>query len=799
MRLTSRKRRATDAKGARPRRPEPQQRLPSSVPAEAEKVFSIRSSLRLVRIRLVLALLAAAVIPLTLSTPFVFQLGQQLQAAGGPGEAAIAARRLDARLEAIRLSVIDGAADLDAADPEARAADSTHTIADLLVASAPGIVTGAWVVDGAGAPLATSDLVAPGKPAPELAPADAVVVADATRQLDAGESAIVVERDASGTIVYFAAPSGADGSAAEAENRRILVARVSLTALIADAQGGLRGQLVTVQPGEGGETLVLGGATGAESAGFADRLDPEHRAQLSAVGFEEWAVLVIPAPLQVEMPSPLFTILVVLSFAALGILWWLARQVVQPAEQLETTQSQLRELYETARTDALQDALTGLGNHRAFMEEFDRQIEESRRYEEDLSLLLLDLDDFKLVNDSAGHAAGDKLLVELGKLLGAVLRKPDRAYRIGGDEFAVLMPHTNSAAALVVARRLLALCTEPRRDSIFPRPFSFTGGISSCPEYSQTRSELFSQADAALYDGKRHGRTTVTVFDPRRAAGMIDQATRADLSAKVARVVTERLVRPAYQPVVDLRTGRVIGFEGLVRTKKDAPFDNPGALFAAAEAGGRTTELDFACIEAVLSGMEQIAPDQSLSINISPRSLEAAEFNTGSLLGLVTKYGADPRRITIEMTEREAVEDIERLRSVISACQGAGFRVAVDDVGAGNAGLRLLSQIHFDIVKIDLSLVQDGEQRETSLAVLRALADLAARWGALVVAEGVETPSQLWVIQELGMAAGQGYLLGKPADTPSARSVDIGALLAAAEADLPMIVPPRGTPSPGLA
>ncbi|HEY6057210.1 MAG TPA: EAL domain-containing protein, partial [Candidatus Limnocylindrales bacterium] len=118
------------------------------------------------------------------------------------------------------------------------------------------------------------------------------------------------------------------------------------------------------------------------------------------------------------------------------------------------------------------------------------------------------------------------------------------------------------------------------------------------------------------------------------------------------------------------------------------------------------------------------------------------------------------------------------LRHVLAACQSAGLRIAADDVGAGNAGLRLLSQIHFDIVKIDLSLVQEGEHRESSLAVLRALADLAQRWGAMVVAEGVETPGQLRVIQALEVTAAQGYLLGRPMEVPSLRQVDLAELLA---------------------
>jgi len=286
------------------------------------------------------------------------------------------------------------------------------------------------------------------------------------------------------------------------------------------------------------------------------------------------------------------------------------------------------------------------------MEEFDRQLAESHRYGTSLSMVLIDIDDFKLVNDSAGHAVGDQMLIEVGRILRATLRKSDRPYRIGGDEFAVLMPHTATDGALLVGRRLLAACTEPRPNSAFARPFSFSAGISASPELSVSRSELFGQADAALYDSKRHGRTTVKVFDPAHAQPGLDQQARSELSARVARVVAVGAVRPVYQPIVDLRNGRVVGFEGLVRPAADAGFTDAGSLFAAAEATGRTLELDRVCLETVVRGARQIAPDQTLSVNMSPRSLEAAEFNTGSLVGLLVHHGFEPRRVTLELTER---------------------------------------------------------------------------------------------------------------------------------------------------
>jgi EAL domain-containing protein (putative c-di-GMP-specific phosphodiesterase class I) len=152
------------------------------------------------------------------------------------------------------------------------------------------------------------------------------------------------------------------------------------------------------------------------------------------------------------------------------------------------------------------------------------------------------------------------------------------------------------------------------------------------------------------------------------------------------------------------------------------------------------------------------------------------EFSIQGLLRIIVRHGLDPRRIVLELTEREAVEDIERLRRAVEDCRVAGIRVAADDVGSGNAGLRLLSQLRFDIVKIDLSLVQGGTRQDQSLEVVRTLSDLADRWGALVVAEGIETAEQLQVVRSLGIGAGQGYLLGRPSEQPPTDSINLDAL-----------------------
>ena len=476
------------------------------------------------------------------------------------------------------------------------------------------------------------------------------------------------------------------------------------------------------------------------------------------------------------------TLIIIALALGLGLLTvWLAHRVLEPAERLEQSLRSLEGAYDQARSEALLDGLTGLGNHRAFQEEMERQWSTATRHNRPLALVLLDLDEFKQINDSDGHAAGDLLLRRIGGLINTSLRRSDRAFRVGGDEFALLLPDTDDNGAYVVMRRLLASCLETDGRKAAGAPMSFSAGISAVPGSARDRETLYSHADAALYWGKRHGRTCVTVYDRERHESAATDYKPAELSGLVARVAATGAIRAVFQPIYDLVTGAPRGYEGLVRPLPNSGFNDPGTMFAAAEATGRTAELDIACLNAVMEAASRLRLPGSLTVNLSPRTLEMDEFSIHAFLRMIVRHGLDPRRIVLELTEREAVENIDRLRSAVEACRIAGIRVAADDVGAGNAGLRLLSQLRFDIVKIDLSLVQGGSGQNQSLEIVRTLRDLADRWGALVVAEGIETPAQLEVVRSLGIGAGQGYLLGRPAEQPPTTSIDLDGLISGSD------------------
>lgn len=464
-------------------------------------------------------------------------------------------------------------------------------------------------------------------------------------------------------------------------------------------------------------------------------------------------------------------------------------------DRLGSVSVELTKRYDRARLDAIRDPLTGLGNHRAFQEELDRAVQMARRHQQSTALLLIDVDDLKRTNDAEGHEAGDETLQDVARVIGMNSRRIDRAFRVGGDEFAILSPAASTDSALALGRRILATALD-KEQTTGRRSISLTIGISAVPDPSPDRHLLYRHADAALYWGKRHGRTDVQVYDPKLHGVADDERPSEELAAVIEAVVAQRLLTPVYQPVYALHDGSCVGFEGLVRPHAAAGFRNPGAMFVAAEAVSRTVELDLAAIRAIAGAGRTIGVDQYLAVNLSPRTVEAVAFNPHEVLGILGAAGFDPHRVVIELTEREAVQDMGRLARNLNVFRRTGVRIAADDVGAGNAGLQLLSRIEFDVIKIDLSLVQTGAVLAPSRAVLRALIDMAQRRGATTVAEGIETPLQLEIVRDLGIHVGQGFLLARPDPRPDAASVNIAALVARAQAVAMPPLPPVGQAVP---
>jgi|GEM_PF-852736 diguanylate cyclase (GGDEF) domain len=742
---------------------------PSHHDALRDPILDGRDSLRLVKLRLGLTLIAVAFLPIAAVSPLVRAVAEEARAAHHErlaDQAAVASIEVRRELELVRTAeqtVLGDPLIIAASGAGATPVDrqlASNRLQQLF--SVPGgtvvaaaALTGGGTVATFGAPI---DL----KPVPP-----GVVLAGLASVTDGPDAQIlVVETDAN------------------VNPARTIVSAVSIPALLAAATPTVE------MPGR---VLRMTDATGtvlAESDGPFDPSalpgeildiatmaahDSDGRAAAGLPGIDGWQIVVsAPIPL-VAMPIQALGALGAMLLLLVVFTTWMARQILRPAAQLEASRSRLRELYESAREAALRDSLTGLGNHRAFQEAVARMIEGARRYGTIFSLVLIDIDEFKRINDTRGHAVGDQLLAEVGNLINATIRHSDAAFRVGGDEFAILLPHTDAGGAIILTRRLLARGLEDRVHGEYRAPISFSAGVTACPEFGTTRLEVTAQADAALYRGKRTGRTVVTIYDPEKDHGHVDEGMRAELSSAITAVIEAGTLTPVYQPIIELASGRVIGYEGLVRVPKQSTFAHAGALFDAAEVAGRVDDLDRAALDVVLRGARGLDESVTLSVNVSPRTLESPQFSATAFLSILRRHGFPPGRIVLELTEREAIRDPERLRQTLLGVQNAGARVAADDVGAGNAGLRLLSQFRFDVVKIDLSLVQRAGDDKTH-SVLRSIVEMADRLGATTIAEGVETSAQLRTARRLGITAGQGYLLGRPGSDRDLPWVDIAAL-----------------------
>jgi diguanylate cyclase (GGDEF)-like protein len=737
-----------------------------------DPILNGRDSLRLVKLRLGLTLIAVAVLPIAAVSPLVRAVAEEARVAHHErlaDQAVIAAtevRREIALVQAATQALLDDPAIKAAAAANAGQSARQHASDRLgqFIGSTGhvGALVGATLVTADGA-TATFGLPIDLK---RLLPG---LVAEGLVTLPSGPTArlLVVETTKSGV-----------------KPARSIVAAVAIPALLIGAtpKMAMPGRVLRMADASG---AVLAQSDGPFDAGSLPgevldlatmaAHDSDGRASVNLPGIDGWQVVIsAPIPL-VSLPIHALGALAAMLVLLVAFTSWMARQILRPARQLEASRSRLRELYESEREAALRDSLTGLGNHRAFQEAVARLVEGARRYGTGFSLVLIDIDEFKRVNDTRGHAVGDQLLAEVGTLITESVRVSDAAFRVGGDEFALLLPHTDPGGAIVLTRRLLARGLEDRGHGRYREPISFSAGVTACPEFGTTRLEITAQADAALYRGKRMGRTVVSIYDPEKDHGHVDEGMRAELSSAITAVIEAGTLTPAYQPIVDLASGRVVGYEGLIRVPRESTFAHTGALFDSAEIAGRVHDLDRAALDVVLRGAQGLNDSMTLSVNVSPRTLESAEFSAAAFLAILRRHGMAPDRIILELTEREAIRDAARLNLALVGVQSAGVRVAADDVGAGNAGLRLLSQFRFDVVKIDLSLVQKADKDQTNF-VLRSIVEMADRLGATTIAEGVETSAQLRTARRLGITSGQGYLLGRPGPERDLTWVDIAAL-----------------------
>lgn len=406
---------------------------------------------------------------------------------------------------------------------------------------------------------------------------------------------------------------------------------------------------------------------------------------------------------------------------------------------------------------ATRDGLTDLPNHRAFQDEFERAVASAARHQEPLALIVFDLDDFKFLNDRHGHPHGDAILRRVADALRAG-RVEDRPYRIGGDEFAVLLPHTDGDGARTIATRLTrALGLAEIVASV---------GISDL-RGGRSAENLRAEADAALYEAKRRGGNGIAHFDEIRDQVVITTSARTDL---VRRLIDEERLTTVFQPIWDLDSQGLLGMEALMRPDPDDGFSGPAEVFDLAEQIGRVHELDILCVGRALRDAPDLPGDALLFLNLCPHTLDLDSRSSDWLLELVGRHGLTPDRVVIEVTERFSART-DAVVSCLTRLRAEGFQIALDDVGTGNSGLEMLSKVKADFVKIDRRIVREATTDRSARAVLMAMATYARQTGSFVIAEGIEdqeTLDFLGAIDERDdgpqriIQGGQGFVLGRP-------------------------------------
>jgi diguanylate cyclase (GGDEF)-like protein len=425
--------------------------------------------------------------------------------------------------------------------------------------------------------------------------------------------------------------------------------------------------------------------------------------------------------------------------------------------QLEQSLGRLRQLEQRLVHQATHDALTTLPNRVLLLERLDAALDRG----DDVSLLFIDLDDFKEVNDGLGHSAGDALLRAVAERLTAVLPPTALAARHGGDEFAVLLPTADELEASFTAQQVLGVLTAPVSIGGEAVPVRASVGVAVA-EPGWGSEDLLRNADVAMYSAKSSGKNRIARFDP----ALHEEALRRyQLSVELDRAIRTGALIAHYQPIVELASGRIVAAEALVRWPHPARGLLPASDFVpvamASDAIVSIRRAVFAAVCEQLVALEDGAGPLPIWVNVSTRDLLDPSMVDEVAVEL-DRRGIDPGRLVVEVTEGLMIADPDAASRALDRIRALGARIALDDFGTGYSSLSTLHRLPVDVLKIAKPFVDDVDRSDASAAFVEAIIRMAQALHLQVVAEGIERPAQAARLEQLGCSLGQGFHFAMP-------------------------------------
>jgi diguanylate cyclase (GGDEF)-like protein len=428
---------------------------------------------------------------------------------------------------------------------------------------------------------------------------------------------------------------------------------------------------------------------------------------------------------------------------------------------IDVSAREMRALHETLSRQALQDTLTGLPNRAALIRHLDQSLEACARAGHGLAVLFIDLDGFKQVNDSLGHAVGDELLVLASQRIRACMRPNDVVARLGSDEFVVVCPDVSDPSMVPsIAARIGSQLAAPFPIGDHEAVVSASIGLVTTADAAATAEDLLGQADLAMYEAKLSGKARATIFDTS-----MQQAVDTKFSVRNAlgRAILGDELRVLYQPIVSLADERVIGAEALVRWERPGfGLLSPDDFIPIAEDSSLISAVDcWVLQETCRRSAKWCEAGGSIAINLSARTIQQDDV-VRALTQALLQTGTAPSQITLEITETTLLSAMGATTSNLERFRELGVNLSIDDFGTGHSSLSQLQQTDVDILKIDQSFVSRMDQDASSAAIVNAIITLGHALGLTLVAEGIERPTQATLLREQGCDTGQGWLFGRP-------------------------------------